>query len=92
MTTRKELSHREWWLSLADLASAGTAVTATRLEKVHLSIADETFNVLARVPVTRPVSQRVRQIHHGISALSYRTVSASASSINSWLRAQVGKH
>lgn len=91
MTLRKEITHRDWWLGIMDLASAGTAVTAARLETVHLSIADETFNVLARIPVTRPVSQRVRKIHHGISALSYRSVSAGASTLNEWLQLQVSK-
>ena len=92
MTTRNEPSHREWWLGMADLASAGAAVTATRLEKVHLSIADETFNILGRIPVTRPVSQRVRQLHHGISVLSYRSVSLGASTVNRWLKSMVSKH
>lgn len=77
----------DWWLGVADLLSAGTAVTAARLEKVHLSIADETFNVLARIPVTRPVSEPVRQLHHGIAALSYRSVSQGAH----WLNRQVGR-
>ncbi|BES73798.1 hypothetical protein RE428_48160 [Marinobacter nanhaiticus D15-8W] len=91
MMAPKELTHRDWWLGMADLASAGAAATAGRLEQVHLSIADETFNVLARIPVTRPVSQRVRQIHHGISTLSYRSVSAGALAFNMWLARQVSK-
>lgn len=91
MTTPRELTHRDWWLGMADLASAGAAVTASRLERVHLSIADETFDILARIPVTRPVSQRVRQLHHGISALSYRSVSAGATAVNQWLGSQVSK-
>lgn len=75
----------DWWRGVADVISAGTAVTAARLEKVHLSIADETFNVLARIPVTRPVSEPVRQLHHGIATLSYRSVSNAAHLLNQWV-------
>ncbi|WP_148864702.1 hypothetical protein [Marinobacter fonticola] len=87
MKTTPPVSRRDWWLGVIDLTTAGVDVTATRLEAVHLSIADETFNILARIPVTRPVSQRVRQLHHGISTVSYRTVSGTARTLNSWLRA-----
>ncbi|TBW56427.1 hypothetical protein EZI54_09000 [Marinobacter halodurans] len=75
-----------WWRGVADLASAGAEVTARRLEGVHLSIADETFDVLARIPVTRPFSEPVRRVHHGIAALSYRCVALGARGLNQWVR------
>lgn len=79
--------NRQWWLGFFDFACEGTAVVATRLEQVHLSIADETFDVLARVPVTNTISEPVRDLHHGISRLSYRTVASAARFLN-----RVGQH
>ncbi len=45
MKTGKEQGH-EWWLGLADIVTHGVAQGVYKLERVHLSIADETFNVL----------------------------------------------
>ncbi|WP_197025626.1 hypothetical protein [Marinobacter sp. HL-58] len=73
--------NRNWWAGVADIAATGLNHGASKLERVHLSIADETFDILQRVPVTRPWSEGVRHIHHGISRLSYRSVSLVASSL-----------
>lgn len=73
--------NRNWWAGVADVAASGLNHGARKLERVHLSIADETFNILQRVPVTRPWSESVRYIHHGISRLSYRSVSLVAASL-----------
>ncbi|MEX0603240.1 MAG: hypothetical protein WD623_00125 [Marinobacter sp.] len=64
----------QWWLGVLDVSATGVAEGALRLERVHHAIADESFNILARIPVTRPISEPVRVIHHGISRLSYRSV------------------
>ncbi|MEQ5835894.1 hypothetical protein [Marinobacter sp. NFXS9] len=85
-TTQRPESPGIWWRGVADLASASAEVTARRLEGVHRSIADETFDVLARIPVTRPFSEPVRRIHHGIAALSYRSVALGARGLNQWVR------
>ncbi len=77
MKTRNEQRH-EWWLGLADVVIHGVAQGVHKLERVHLSIADETFNMLDRVPVTRPWSETVRFTHHTVSRLSYRSVAAVA--------------
>lgn len=78
MKTGKEQGH-EWWLGLANVVIHGVAQGVHKLERVHLSIADETFNVLDRVPVTRPWSEAVRLTHHTVSRFSYRSVAAVAS-------------
>lgn len=85
MKTGNEHGH-EWWLGLADVLTHGVAQGAGKLERVHLSIADETFNVLARVPVTRPWSEAVRTTHHTVSRLSYRSVVAAANAAGNLLR------
>lgn len=85
MKTGNEHGH-EWWLGLADVLTHGVAQGAVKLERVHLSIADETFNVLARVPVTRPWSEAVRTTHHSVSRLSYRSVAAAANAAGNLLR------
>ncbi|MFN2360632.1 MAG: hypothetical protein ABR522_06085 [Marinobacter sp.] len=72
---------RNWWAGVADIAATGISHGALKLERVHLSIADETFDILQRVPVTRPWSEAVRSVHHGISRLSYRGVSLLASGL-----------
>lgn len=63
-----------WWSGMTEVLAAGMAEGSVRIERVHLAIADESFNILARIPVTRPVSNPVRRLHHGISRLSYRSV------------------
>lgn len=75
---RKDL---DWWAGVADIVASGLTHGAVRLERVHLSIADETFDVLQQVPITRPWSENIRHAHHGISRLSYRSVSLVASSL-----------
>ena len=74
MTTETTGRNRRWWFGVADLAGVSLEEAALGLERIHLSIADETFNVLEAIPVTRPVSEPVRLMHHGISRLSYRSV------------------
>ena len=71
----------QWWLGILDVTTTGVAAGSLRLERVHHAIADESFNVLARIPVIRPVSEPVRVIHHGISSLSYRSVAGIATTI-----------
>lgn len=68
----------DWWLGAADLAAAGIMEGTTRIGRVHLAIADESFNILARIPLTRPVSEPVRTIHHGICRVCYGSVATAA--------------
>lgn len=75
-----------WWAGVADVAASGIDHGARKLERVHLGIADETFNLLRQVPVTRPWSDGIRTIHHGISRLSYRSVSLVASGLGGLAR------
>ncbi|MEQ6885768.1 hypothetical protein [Salicola sp. Rm-C-2C1-2] len=82
MTTQANGSSTRWWFGMADLAGVSLEEAALGLERVHLSIADETFNVLRAVPVTRPVSEPVRLMHHGISRLSYRSVALLGRGVN----------
>lgn len=82
MSEQRPHDNSQWWLGFFDFACESTAIVATRLEQVHLSIADETFDVLSRVPVTNTISEPVRVVHHGISRLSYRTVASTARWLN----------
>ena len=75
-----------WWRGVADLTTAGLAHGALTVERVHLSIANESFNVLARISVTQPVSEPVRVVHHRISTACYRSVSILAGTLNRQLR------
>lgn len=77
MKTGTEHGH-EWWLGLADILVHGVAQGAQKVERVHLSIADETFDLLDRIPVTRPWSGAVRGTHHSLSRFTYRSVAAAA--------------
>lgn len=72
--TEQQQANRDWWLGVGHMVSHGLAEGAIKAQRAHLSIADETFNILARNPVTRPVSEQVRGVHHGISRLCYGTV------------------
>ena len=63
-----------WWLSVADLLAHGVHHGAVKLQRVHLSVADESFRILESVPVTRPGARMVRVWHHSISRLSYGSV------------------
>ncbi|MDP4547683.1 MAG: hypothetical protein ABJM19_00685 [Marinobacter sp.] len=65
----------QWWRGLADVLGHGLQHGATKLRRVHLSVADETFRALDVIPVVRPVNRTVRACHHGISKLSYSSVS-----------------
>lgn len=71
----KQQADLDWWVGVGHLVSHGLAEGAMKAQRVHLAIADETFNILARIPVTRPVSEPVRSVHHGISRLCYGAVS-----------------
>ncbi|MEX2474626.1 hypothetical protein [Marinobacter sp.] len=68
----------DWWLGVADVLTQGISQGAQKLERVHLSIADETFDLLSRSPITRPWSEVVRTTHHSITRLSYRSVATVA--------------
>lgn len=72
----------QWWLGVLDISATAVAAGSLRLERVHHAIADESFNVLARIPVIRPVSEPVRVVHHAISSLSYRTVAGIADTVH----------
>lgn len=81
-----------WWAGVADVAASGINHGALKLERVHLSIADEAFNLLRQVPVTKPWSESIRTIHHGISRFSYRSVSLAATGLGALaIRANVTK-
>ena len=82
MSVRFDRHQRRWWLGMGDLLTQGASHSAIKLERVHLAIADETFGILERVPVTRPWSRLVRVSHHGISRLSYRSVSLAAAGLS----------
>lgn len=84
--SRQRSTQRDWWLGVADLVTTGLSHGAQTVERVHISIADETFNVLERIPVTRPVSEPVRFMHHGISRLSYRSVAGCGRLLNLVIR------
>jgi hypothetical protein len=73
----KQSDNVDWWLGAADFVAVGVTEGACHISQVHLAIADHSFNLLARVPVTRPVSERVRAIHHGIARFCYGTVAQS---------------
>jgi len=75
-----------WWIGVADVVASGLTHGAVKVERAHLSIADETFNILQQVPVTRPWSESVRHVHHGISRLSYRSVSLLAAGLGQLAR------
>ena len=76
----------KWWLGVADIATVGLEHSVLTIERVHLSIADESFDVLARIPVTQPVSEPVRKVHHCISTLCYRSISMTAGTLNRHIR------
>lgn len=86
MSDERNRQQPNWWLGLADVATVGLEHGARTVERVHLSIADESFDVLARIPVTQPVSEPVRVVHHRISSFCYRSVSAAAGTLNRRLR------
>lgn len=65
-----------WWLGLTDLGGQSLTHLVLGVERAHLAIADETFNALAQIPITKPVSEPVRSVHHGISRLCYRSLAA----------------
>lgn len=67
-------SRIQWWLGFSDLGGKTLTQGALGIERIHLSIANETFNILQQIPVTRPVSEPVRVLHHGIATLCYRSV------------------
>jgi len=78
--------NRNWWAGVADMTASGINHGALKVERIHLSIADETFDILQRVPITRPWSEAVRSVHHAISRLSYRSVSLVAVGLGTSVR------
>lgn len=84
--TDHDPSREDWLLGIADLMAAATEGAAGRIERAHLAIADESFNVLAGIPLTRPVSEPIRAIHHGIARISYRSVALTANRLRPWLK------
>ena len=81
-----EQKRDNWWLGVVDIATFGLEHGALTVERVHLSIADESFDVLAKIPVTQPVSEPVRVVHHRVSIFCYRSVSIAAGTVNRRLR------
>ena len=79
-------TNRQWWLGVADLGTTALHEGSKGIQRVHLSIADETFNVLEQIPVTRPFSEPVRSVHHGVSRLVYGAVSVSSRMVNERVR------
>ncbi len=79
--TATEQTQADWWRGVTEVLAHGLAHGARKAQRAHLSIADETFNILARIPVTRPVSEPVRSMHHGIAGLSYGAVATVASGL-----------
>ena len=84
--SESQKNNQQWWLGMADLATSGLSGAAEKIERVHLSIADETFNILKQVPTTRPVSEPVRFMHHGISRICYRGIAGGSRLINRAIR------
>lgn len=82
----QEPSREDWLLGIADLLAAAAEGGSLRIERAHLAIADESFDILARIPVTRPVSEPIRDIHHGIARLSYCSVALAANRLRPLLR------
>ena len=70
-----------WWLDLVDLLAHGVQHGAVKLQRVHLSVAEESFRILEAVPVTRPGARVVRGWHHGISRLSYGSVAMAGAAV-----------
>ncbi|MDC0662930.1 hypothetical protein [Marinobacter sp. SS21] len=79
--TSTEQTQVDWWRGVAELLAHGLAHGARKAQRAHISIADETFNILARIPLTRPVSEPVRSVHHGIAGLSYGVVATLATGL-----------
>ncbi len=68
-------SNAHWWLGVADLLAHGVQHGVVKLQRIHLSVADESFRVLEAIPATRHSSRIVRVCHHEISRLSYTGLS-----------------
>ena len=46
-------SNAHWWLGVADLLAHGVQHGVVKLQRIHLSVADESFRVLEAIPATR---------------------------------------
>ena len=64
----------DWWLGLTDVVTMGAVYTTAVAERMHIAIADETFQVLNAVPVVRMVSRPAQRVHHGIARFCYSGV------------------
>lgn len=84
--TKQSRQDVDWWLGLTDVLAHGVGHGAEKLERIHLSIADESFNVLRQIPVTRPWSETVRVVHHGISRVAYGSVARAARGLGRFTR------
>ncbi|MBZ2169354.1 hypothetical protein [Marinobacter sp. F4216] len=82
MNHQEHQDQLEWWLGLADLLAEGTGHGFQKLQRVHLSIADESFNVLEAIPVTRPWAKVVKHAHHGIARICYGSVKVGAQGLH----------
>ena len=72
----------KWWVGLTDIVTMGAVHTAAVAERMHIAIADETFQVLNAVPVVRMVSQPAQRMHHGIARFCYSGVGLASIATN----------
>lgn len=76
---------KDWWLGMADLLASGSGHGVEKIKRVHLAIADESFQALDAFAVTRPWARVVKQSHDGISGLCYGAVQLGFQSIGAAL-------
>ncbi len=59
---------------LIDLTDVAFQEAVRVVERTHRAIANEPFEILQKIPVTAPVSEVVRQVHEGVTELTYSMV------------------
>ncbi|MDI9244246.1 hypothetical protein [Marinobacter sp. CHS3-4] len=77
---------RDWWLGVADLLATGSGHGVEKIQRIHLAIADESFQALDAFVVTRPWARVVKRSHDGISSLCYGAVRLGIQSIGAFRR------
>ncbi len=75
-----------------DLADTAFEQAVNHIEKIHLAIADEPFQVLDKVPVMRQVSGAVHRVHDDISSLNYQLVRVGGQTVFSIARYCLDKY
>jgi hypothetical protein len=76
---------QDWWLGVADVLASGSGHGVEKIKRVHLAIADESFQALDAFAVTRPWARVVKRSHDGISSLCYGAVRLSVQSVGAAL-------